>query len=178
MSAEDQLSWEMQYDNRIDSYASFFDHAWASEFLDVSKNSRMDEAACDLCRDWKGIALSSRMPWLMIESLQGFQKGFIRGNPAFSQRLMEKVANWVAETGKLRNMAKKKVTEEINRIGAQVQEEMQRAGSLIDREEIWNEYLQVNEFPWGTLRISATCIRIGVLRVRKLYSTRDRSQQE
>jgi hypothetical protein len=149
MSAGNQLTSEIQYDDRLDSYASFFDHAWAKAFYDASEATRLHKAAHDLCRDWKGIALASRMSWLMVISLEGFHAGFTQTNPAFSQRFMDAVGNWVADNGKLRNMARRAILAEVKKIGAQVQEEMRVAGPPIDREKIWKEYLQVGEIPWA-----------------------------
>ena len=87
-------------DNRLDSYASFFDHDWAKSFGELSDKSRLQLPGCDLTRDWKGIAVAGRMPWLMIDSLQRFHVGFTTTNPPFYKLLTTHLGEYLLKRSK------------------------------------------------------------------------------
>src|SRR4051812_33318069 len=87
MSEQNEPTTNIVIDRRLESYASFYDHDWAQKFGKLSDRSTLRLPAFDLTRDWKGIAVATRMPWLMIESLQGFHEGFTKANPPFYKRL-------------------------------------------------------------------------------------------
>lgn len=147
-SSEDQLKSEIHYDNRLDSYTSFFDHAWAKRFLDESDMSLLEAPAHDLCRDWKGIAISIRMPWLLAHAIPDFHKAFTTGEPTFLQQLTRQVGKHIADKSTLSNMRKKELIAIVQDIGNHVQQIKEQMPTL-DVQTVWNDYLQVQEMGWG-----------------------------
>jgi hypothetical protein len=148
MSQED-FRTEIQIDERLESYASFFDHAWASRFVDASQGTLLYEAAHDLCLDWKGIALASRMSWLMVHSLEKFYEGFSKTDPSFSGRLTRALGEYVASHSSLSNMRKKELIGIVGELGLNVQEDMKRQPSPIEPKMVWADYLKVKEMGWA-----------------------------
>lgn len=157
MTQQNEPSTKIAIDNRRSSYESFYDHAWGVEFGKLSDESRIQLAAFDLTRDWKGIGLATRMPWLMIESLQSFHGGFTKTNPPFYKRLTMAFGRHVTEKSRLSNMQKKELLEIVNQLGEDVQKDMEQLGSGFDPDAFWQEYLGVSEFCmalWNGQRIA------------------------
>lgn len=157
MTHPNELFSNIAFDDRRSSYASFFDHAWAVEFDTLSDKSRIQRAAFVLMRDWKGIALSTRMPWLMIESLQSFHGGFTKANPPYTKRLASLFARYVTDRSRLSNMKKKELLEVVNGLDEQVRKDMEQLGSGFDPDAFWQEYLGISEFCvalWNGQRIA------------------------
>src|SRR4051812_3296630 len=103
MARQIELTTNIVIDKRLESYVSFFDHDWATTFGELSDRSALRLAAFDLTRDWKGIAVATRMPWLMIESLNGFHEGFTKTNTPFYKRLTAALGEYLFKDSKLSN---------------------------------------------------------------------------
>src|SRR5690348_12325203 len=116
----------------------FFDHEWAQKFGDTNDRSKLRLPALDLTRDWKGIAVATRMPWLMIESLKGFHDAFTKTNPPFYKRLTVQLGEYIAKQFKIRNMLKKELLSALDKMRGDVEQEMERAGPSIDRDKLWH----------------------------------------
>jgi hypothetical protein len=147
--SRDDFKSEILIDHRLDSYKSFFDHDWAARFTEISDGTLLYEAAHNLCVDWKGIALSSRMSWLMVDSLEKFYIGYTESNPSFSQRLTQALGEFVANKSSLSNMRKKELKGIVEKLGSQVQEDMKRLPSPVEAKNVWADYLKVPEMAWA-----------------------------
>ena len=66
-----------QIDVRMDSYRSFFDHAWAKDVMDLSSGTEISTAVFDLCAMWRAAANTHVMPWLMMQQFKAFAKGMV-----------------------------------------------------------------------------------------------------
>lgn len=143
-------------DIRFGAYESFFDHAWAKNFLDAADGSRLAGAGLCLTRDWKGTALVGRMPWLLIHSLKSFHSGFTQGNPSFSERLSRAFIEYLVNDSGLSNMRKKQLVGKAEELSNSVREEVRRTGPIFDPEAVWRDYLEIAEFQlslWNTQRM-------------------------
>jgi hypothetical protein len=147
--SRDDVTSEILIDQRLESYESFFDHAWGARFLGISEGTLLYEPAYDLCVDWKGIALSSRMSWLMVHSLKHFAHGYGQSNPSFSQRLTRALGQYVADKSSLSNMRRRELLGIVDELGSKVQEEMKNQPSPVEPREVWAEYLKVPEMAWA-----------------------------
>ena len=157
MSQQNEPSAKIVFDKRFDSYESFFDHEWAARFGKLSDKSRLQLPAFDPTRDWKGIAVATRMPWLMVESVKSFHGGFTQTNPPFHTRLTRMFGEYVTSRSNLSNMRKKEMLEIVEQLGADVQRDMARLGPAFDPQALWQEYLGVREFGlalWNAQRIA------------------------
>jgi hypothetical protein len=147
--SRDDVKSEILIDQRLESYESFFDHAWGARFLQISEGTLLYEPAHDLCVDWKGIALSSRMSWLMMHSLKHFAQGYSQSNPSFSQRLTRVLGQYVTQKSSVSNMRRKELLGIVNELGSKVEEEMINQPSPVEPSEVWAEYLKVPEMAWA-----------------------------
>jgi hypothetical protein len=157
MAQQNEPSTKVVFDKRFDSYQSFFDHDWAARFGKLSDKSKLQLPAFDLTRDWKGIAVATRMPWLMVESVKSFHGGFTKTNPPFHTRLAKMFGEYVTNKSQLSNMRKKELVEIVGQLGADVQRDMARSGPAFDPQTLWQDYLGVSEFGlalWNAQRIA------------------------
>jgi hypothetical protein len=146
--ADDLIAF-LSCDSRLDSYASFFDHDWVKVFQDSTDKSLLKRAGFILCRDWKGIALSSRMSWMMVKSLEWFQTTVWEYKTPAPKMMMKALVEHVTKDGTLRLMAKQKLVSSVEALYKQLDEEMRKAGPPMDRDAIWQKYLEVGEMKWA-----------------------------
>lgn len=57
-------------DNRLESYAQFFDHELARKFNALTSGTKLDEAVGILCGTWKAASNAMRLPWLAVNSIE------------------------------------------------------------------------------------------------------------
>jgi hypothetical protein len=148
-----ELSSEIKIDTRRESYANFFDNAWADSFLKAASETRLGQASLDLCISWKGSAVVCRMPWLMIDSLRGFHAGYTRGTRGY-QPILAAVAKIVTLRVSLSETQRREVTQTIEGLSGQIEQEL-AAVSPLDPDEIWRGYLKIPEFAlslWASMR--------------------------
>lgn len=145
----DDLDLSISFDNRLDSYASFFDHEWAARFLDAVEPSLLKPAGFLLCRDWKGVALASRMSWLLVEAMDIYQRTIWQHKPPDPKRMLKALVEHVTKDAGIRHMARQKIIEGVHSLDQQFEESLRNAAPPVDRETMWHEYLQVKEMPWA-----------------------------
>src|SRR5207253_2041712 len=61
----------IKIDPRVDSYKTFFDHAWARKLDELVAGSKLAEPVFSLCINWKAAANTHLMPWLKVGNLKG-----------------------------------------------------------------------------------------------------------
>src|SRR5262245_19646580 len=74
----------IQFD--LESYQSFFDHAWSRTTLDAVKGSRLEAAVSNLCLLWKSAANTHHLPALTTRLLAAALEGYIRGVDPYSAK--------------------------------------------------------------------------------------------
>jgi len=146
-------------DDRYESYERFFDHDWAKQFLGLTEATRIDNAALDLCVDWKGAASIASMPWLLIHTLEQHHKGYMQRDEPFWKRLTRLVREHILTkmAGSYSNMKRKELGRIIDELGLKVEDEMSRRPSELSSDNIWKGYLKIHEFRlslWSSQRIS------------------------
>jgi hypothetical protein len=150
-------SKQIKIDTRLSAYKDLFDFGWINNFFDVSRSSRLNQIALDLASEWQGIARTSSMPWLMIESLKNFHQGYFKNNPGFCQRLTKDFGNYVANKSTLSNMRKKELIGIVQQLSKEVQNKLDNSKPPFDPEEMWDEFLKVTSFSlglWSQQRLS------------------------
>jgi hypothetical protein len=102
-------------DDRIESYKSFFDHAWANLMMAKVKGTALDDAFFLLCTNWKAAANAQFMPWMMTSSIQSVEKGYLRPLPAFNERLLKDISASFGNflVGDISNTLNKKLTKKV-----------------------------------------------------------------
>ena len=82
----------IKLDPRIVAYKTFFDHGWAREISDLVHGTKFHDPIVSLCVNWKSIANSHVMPWLMVQSLKGFWEGFVQSQASGSEEAVRHLA--------------------------------------------------------------------------------------
>jgi hypothetical protein len=157
MPDPDEIVRQIMIDIRLDSYQSFFDHAWANKFIDLTDKSRLRTAGFDLSRDWKGIAVATRMPWLVIDALKNFHIGYTKSNVPFHVQLTDRLAEYLTKDAGFSNMGKKKLLAKLHELRADVEKLMEQSKPAFDLDALWNDFLRVKEFGlalWNAQRLA------------------------
>ena len=76
MSAE--VTRPIFVDDRLESYQTFFDHAWATKIDTLATGTKLELPVFNLCINWKAAANTCIGPWLICKSLSGFWNGFVQ----------------------------------------------------------------------------------------------------
>jgi hypothetical protein len=145
-------------DDRLDSYESFFDHTWARSFFQLVDLTKLEPLAFDLCADWKGTANTGRLPWVVIDSLEGFHAGYSLSKEPFWQKLTKALReHFLDRTNHTFSLTKRKeLVGIIDKVSADVQEDIRKAPPAFDRQEIWAGFLGIGEFTlslWSSQRL-------------------------
>ena len=136
------------FDNRLDSYESFFDHDWAGSLFQLVDQTQLGPLAMDLCTDWKGAANTMRLPWLIVHSLESFHTGYLQPNEPFWQKLTRAFRAYLLDKTKhsFSLTKRKELAGIINKVSDEVQEEIGKAPPVFDRQDMWERFLEVEEF--------------------------------
>lgn len=110
----EKMETTISYDNRLDAYESFFDHAWTTRFMDSVEKSLLHSAGFILCRGWKGIALSSRTSWLLVEVLDTFQKSIWNYKTPRAKQMMKLLVEDVTKDSGISYTKKKQIVERVH----------------------------------------------------------------
>jgi hypothetical protein len=161
----DDFVGRIVYDNRLDSYKSFFDHPWAKRLSEFTKGTRLDGAACDLCLDWKSAALTSRMPWLHVTSLSDFHDGYTSGGPSVALKLLDALANRIPKemASNLSRNRQRELQAIILRLKKDVDAVLGDTPAL-DPKKVWGNYLSIEEFGlslWSSQRLCYAAVYYG-----------------
>jgi len=146
-------------DNRLDSYESFFDHSWARSLFQLVDQTKLEPIAFDLCADWKGAANTGRLPWVIIDSLEGFHTGYSQTREPFWQKLTKALRDhFLDKTKHTFSLTKRKeLAGIIARVSEDVQEEIRNAPPAFDRQEAWASFLKIGEFTLGLWSSQRLC---------------------
>jgi hypothetical protein len=146
---------EIIYDNRIESYKTFFNHQSMRDFEPVVRGTVLDEPYFALCVSWRAAANSHVLPWVMMESLQGLWNTFGK-DQTFSARLVAALAQQLPQRVNVRKAAQKQLADAIREIAGMVEMASQSPETNWDVQATWLAYLNVSkELPfalWGTER--------------------------
>jgi hypothetical protein len=67
---DDEIIENIRFDDRLESYESFYDHDWAKKFDALTRGTPLAKQAGSLGANWKAAANTHRMPWLMMEFIK------------------------------------------------------------------------------------------------------------
>ena len=142
----DTLNRRMIIDDRLESYKSFFDHAWAGRIIELAQGTKLDPSVFNLCVNWKAVANAHVLPWFTMNCVSNFAKGLLAAHEPLGRRLVDAFAvRLPAELGdSIRNMQRKKLAEVIRRIGTQIHETVDQAKNLdeVSPKDFWKRFLE------------------------------------
>jgi hypothetical protein len=79
-------------DDRLESYTSFFDHAWARNIDTLAAGTKLELPVFNLCINWKAAVNNCIGPWLICSSVSGFAGGFARHREPLAVELINAFA--------------------------------------------------------------------------------------
>lgn len=151
----------IEYDRRLESYRSFFDHAWARTLSDRTDGSGLEDPVFSLIMNWKAAANTHMMPWLLIETLKRFAEGYARTCETPSESSLARIAKRIpsAMGNSLSNMKRKKLEQVITELGQQLGQARQQYIDDTDPQALFDNYLtspgghELKLSLWGTQRV-------------------------
>jgi hypothetical protein len=73
---DEQLIKRITIDIRLESYESFFDHAWAMKIMNATEKTSLESIVFDLCIAWRGIANTFAMPDITFRMFKAFSESY------------------------------------------------------------------------------------------------------
>jgi hypothetical protein len=159
----DDIIQTIVVDDRLESYKTFFDPAWATNLGGLVRDTKLDLPFGNLCVNWKAAANTCVLPWLMCTSVAEFSVGFTMGREPFAAQVIDACARRLPdEMPSLSNMRRKEMREAIRRIGTELNTVLaQQAHEFtVDADQMWTVFMNgvaAHEFRlsiWGSQRIS------------------------
>lgn len=146
-------------DERMESYSTFFDHAWSKTIYALASGTAFEEPVFDLARAWKAAANTHVLPWLMADQLKQFYAGVMRTDEPFAIKLVNALLIRLEQRSGgaipdeiielLRTLLKETAIEfGLNR---------QKIAGAFDPQTAWREFLSLSEFQfslWGSQRLA------------------------
>ena len=153
------LTKNIKVDVRLESYRSFFYHAWAERILSITEGSQIDLITFDLTASFKGIANTFALPWIMAQQLNGFANGFVESRPTIPRQFLELISDRLIGQTNARNMLRKELRANLDRLLDEVisADEVARKETAVATPEVcWNLTLDNSEFQmslWSSQRL-------------------------
>jgi hypothetical protein len=145
----EMTSGEIRIDDRLESYKSFFDHAWAEGMFHLVDGTKLAEPVFLLLMNWRATANTHLLPWLMIHSIRGFEKGYLRPKEGLSEKIIRGLMKRIPdETADFLSMtSRKKLAKVIRKLGEQL-DEVHEVVQDVEPEEM-NVNKLFGGFIWG-----------------------------
>ena len=162
MQPPEEKPREIYLDKSLESYRSFYDHAWARRFSQLTERTAIDSPAFDLCIGWKSAANTHQMPWLLVQSLHWQIDGYSRKHDTYAEMVVDTLeARLLTRVSRdLPEAARKKLSREIRKLSdaaIQARNEARRQMSTEMSAEVhWAALLGETEFQlsvWGAQRL-------------------------
>jgi hypothetical protein len=150
-------------DERLDSYKTFFDHAWAENIGKLAATTKLKSPVFNLRVNWKAAANTCVVPWLICTTVSGFSTGFAMGREPFAVQMIDACAKRLPdEMPSLTNMRRKELGAAVRKIGTELMDLLAQQAQefTVDANEMWTSLLNgAAQFEfrlsiWGSQRIS------------------------
>lgn len=152
--SEGEVGFRGLIDPEYDNYKTFFDHALYQRLMTASEKTPIEWPVFDLFINWRGLANTHAMPWILIESLSRFWDGAFKVNDkmGFAHRLAIMMRDNVVKECNFTNMQKKKVTATMEAICQRYVTAMEHdEPPQFDKDKIWNEDCKEMEFRFAII---------------------------
>jgi hypothetical protein len=160
----EDIGTEIEIDYRLDAYKTIFNHVWSEQLGTLTDGTKLADAAFHLCKSWRAAVNTHTFPWQMMAAMGGAIDGAARHSVGekFIASLAKELAHRMGDS--MRQMAKRKLADEIQKIGQQFNEFMAaQNGNALETEEIWQSFLEPElwEFQmaiWGSQQLVFSAI--------------------
>jgi hypothetical protein len=147
-------------DTRLESYATFFNHPWSKEMLELVDGTKLDPPVYELCVSLRAAANTHVMPSLLATVLQSFWDGVAK-HDGFSHSFVRKVAEEIPHRlrHRLSNQSRKELHNEIMALGRQLNDLADKAGGkVVEPPKVWDALINSNhELHWGIWGAQRLC---------------------
>ena len=150
-------------DERLESYTTFFDHAWAASIDNLAIGTKLETPVFDLLVNWRAAANTCILPWITCTSVSGFSTGYAMSREPFALQLINACAKRIPEEMPgLSNMRRKELSAAIRKIGDEQRALFAKQAQevTVAADAMWNALLNgaaAHEFRlsiWGSQRLS------------------------
>jgi vacuolar-type H+-ATPase subunit E/Vma4 len=151
----------VQFDDRVESYATFFDHAWARRLLTAAGGSRVASIAFNLTMNWKAAANTHVLPGLLVECVAGSQREMLRSTESDAEKAIRLIRPHITAELKndLSNAKRRRVDEALATVAGKVPSHREEYEPTVDPQAILAEFLnsdgghELKVAVWGSQRI-------------------------
>ena len=148
----------MFVDDRLMSYKSFFDHAWAKRLFDLTNGSALEIPSLDLCATWRGVANAAAMPWILATSVSAGIQGAATSEPLGLKWVGVVHDKLLTEIGELQADVENRIKAALDKLFAHTCHAFQTAMNheVCTPDSVWSEMFRVFEWPialWGSQRM-------------------------
>jgi hypothetical protein len=151
-------------EDRLDAYEGFFDPEWKWDFMQLIKDTKLQEIGFDLVRNWEAASNARALPWVMIKCLEVANREILeQAEPLDTKKIRfitKKLLTSIESQGEpLRNMLRKKVRQAVDTLDKEATEALQRAKSQVfaSQKELWESLADVEAFHSSLWSSERTC---------------------
>jgi hypothetical protein len=159
-----ELTRHASFDPRPESYAGFLDPEWAKSFLDASKDTKLEQPAFDLVRNWHAASNARSLPLVMTECVKEAERKMLdEHEPMERQKIRlftQKVVGKLEQGGeKVRPMLKRRIQEAIEAIDLESDVALRNAKATVSeaRADLWEALLGQNDFVTSIWALERLC---------------------
>jgi hypothetical protein len=145
-------------DTRLESYRSFFDHAWAKSILDVANGTKLDQMVFGLCLSWRSVANTHTMPWLLATMVQGAVDNNLHTSEPFGKKWVSAVREGLVRRmgDSLRHMQRKQLQHVLDELYTEI-ESIDTRSVTCGCDAMWEGFLEKSEFQFALLGSQRMC---------------------
>ena len=151
-------------ENRLDAYQGFFDGKWKWSFMQVVRDTKLQEIGFDLVRNWEAASNARALPWVMIKCLEVGEHCQIEEAEPLEIRKIRILKNKLlasieAQGEPLRPMLRKKIQQAVNKIDLEATDALRKTKDQIheSREDLWELLAGVESFHSSLWSSERTC---------------------
>lgn len=155
----DLLQVNLMFDDRLKSYGTIFNHAWAKRLMEMVDGTKLDSPLFELATNWRAAVNTHAFPWMMMQSLSGLWEGHLKASgltPKFVRAMATEVPRRMG--GKMTNTARQRLAEVLQELADEIHRGMADHPDLqMDADKMWREFIdkKLSEFIvaiWGSQR--------------------------
>lgn len=142
---------KFHYSDKFEDYRPFFDHEWASSFLQLACASGVQRSATQLALMWKGASLVRSMSWLMAGGTAELITNKIHADEPLSLQIVAALSNKITKQSHVGGIfldaaTRAGLVREIKNVEVEVRGRFERSELRQESDEVWKSYLQFGDF--------------------------------
>jgi hypothetical protein len=151
-------------ESRLDAYEAFFEPEWKWAFMQVIRDTKLQEVGFDLVRNWEAASNARALPWVMIKCLEVAERRKVEEFEPLETRKIRilrdrLVARMEAKGEKMRPMFRQKLQEAVNELDSEASEilEKVRQSTCQSLPDLWDVLTKAESFHSSLWNSERTC---------------------